>query len=74
MLQMDILLYGGEGGGDLRPEFVPQGKWFIAADFQPNENITVWLMLSLRLMPEDDGCRHDVHRQPRRLQCALPSA
>lgn len=40
-LQMDILLYGGEGMASLRPEFVPQDKWFIAAEFQPNTTVSV---------------------------------
>jgi hypothetical protein len=39
--QLDILLYGGDGGGDLRPEFVPPDKWFIAAEFHPNANASV---------------------------------
>ena len=41
VLQLDILLYGGDGGGDLRPEFVPPDKWFIAAEFHPNANASV---------------------------------
>jgi hypothetical protein len=41
MMQLDILLYGGDGGGDMRPEHVPQNKWFIAAEFQPNANASV---------------------------------
>lgn len=40
-MQLDILLYGGDGGGDLRPEFVPPDKWFIAAEFHPNANASV---------------------------------
>ena len=35
-----MLLYGGEGGADLRPEFVAKDRWFIAADFQDPENAT----------------------------------
>lgn len=38
--EMDILLYGGEGMASLRPEFVPQDKWFIAAEFQPNATVS----------------------------------
>lgn len=41
MMQLDILLYGGDGGGDMRPEHVPQHKWFVAAEFQPNANASV---------------------------------
>jgi hypothetical protein len=54
-LQLDILLYGGDGGGDLRPEFVPQNKWFIAAEFHPNANASVG---SLAV------CLSNAHSQP----------
>ena len=33
--QEDVLLYGGEGAGDLRPEFVPKLNWLLATDFMP---------------------------------------
>lgn len=48
--QADILMYGGEGGGDLRPEFVAKDKWFLAADFQSDQNITVRTR-HIRLLP-----------------------
>ena len=32
-VQEDVLLFGGEGAGDLRPEFVPKLNWMLATDF-----------------------------------------
>jgi len=48
--QADILMYGGEGGGGLRPEFVAKDKWLLAADFQSDQNITVRTR-HIRLLP-----------------------
>ncbi len=36
-----MLLYGGEGAGDLRPEFVPKLNWLLATDFMPGFSGTV---------------------------------
>ena len=40
-VQEDVLLYGGEGAGDLRPEFVPKLNWLLATDFMPSYTGTV---------------------------------
>jgi len=40
-MQEDVLLYGGEGAGDLRPEFVPKLNWLLATDFMPGFSGTV---------------------------------
>ncbi len=40
-VQEDVLLYGGEGAGDLRPEFVPKLNWLLATDFMPGFSGTV---------------------------------
>ncbi len=42
-VQEDVLLYGGEGAGDLRPEFVPKLNWLLATDFMPGYTGTVRL-------------------------------
>ena len=39
--QEDVLLFGGEGAGDLRPEFVPKLNWLLATDFMPGYTGTV---------------------------------
>ena len=40
-MQEDVLIYGGEGAGDLRPEFVPKLNWLLATDFMPGYTGTV---------------------------------